>query len=210
MNTIEYSTLFNYSPRGHDAISEKSRQITGSIKAVRNQGVQILIDGLSRPESKIINPFLNDNAILVPIPGSVKYSKGKTLWPSLVLAECLAMAGYGKDVRDLLKRFETVRKSHLARNADDRESVEKHRNTISTSIQLFPPDTNFTLIDDVISLGRTSYACASLLKEQYPESNIKVFAAIRTCSFFDIKQVFEPHVSTVSFNPASGKTTRHD
>lgn len=72
---------------------------------------------------------------------------------------------------------------------------------------MFTPD-QITLVDDVLTMGRTTVACAELLQEQYPEASIRIFAMLRTLGFQDdIDTVFDPVVGTVT-SYASGKSHR--
>lgn len=66
-----------------------------------------------------------------------------------------------------------------------------------------------TLIDDVVTLGRTSYACAQKLHETCPDMKIKLFALMRTKGLTpDIDVFIEPSVNAITYNKRTGNTTR--
>ena len=73
--------------------------------------------------------------------------------------------------------------------------------------QLVQP-TQLTLVDDVLNIGRTSYACAQRLSETFPNSEIRVFAVIRTQGLIpEIETIVDPSVGTIT-GYSSGKTMR--
>ena len=47
------------------------------------------------------------------------------------------------------------------------------------------PETTIIIVDDILTLGRTSMACALKLSEIYSEKEIKIFCPFRTRSFED-------------------------
>jgi uracil phosphoribosyltransferase len=66
-----------------------------------------------------------------------------------------------------------------------------------------------TLVDDVLTMGRTSFACASLLQAAFPLTKIRIFAMIRTQGMVeDIDTIFDPSVGIVT-GYASGRSFRN-
>ncbi len=56
-----------------------------------------------------------------------------------------------------------------------------------------------TIVDDVLTMGRTSAACALLLQKRFPEAEIRIFAMIRTQGLIpDIAAIFDPSTGTIS------------
>ncbi len=66
-----------------------------------------------------------------------------------------------------------------------------------------------TLIDDVVTLGATFIAAASLVKEEFPESEVRAFALIRTRSLIpEITQIVDPVVGVIALD-VLGKADRN-
>lgn len=65
-----------------------------------------------------------------------------------------------------------------------------------------------TLVDDVLTKGSTTVACADLLQERFPDATIRIFAMMRTQGFVDdIEKIVDPSVGTI-IGHASGKPFR--
>jgi hypothetical protein len=74
----------------------------------------------------------------------------------------------------------------------------------------YVPTTNITLVDDVLTMGRTSIAGASRLSEKFPNATIRIFALIRTNGFVpDIETILDVQAGTISYNQISGKCMRN-
>ncbi len=71
------------------------------------------------------------------------------------------------------------------------------------------PAPQITLVDDVLTLGRTGIASALVLKEAYPDADIRLFTLLRTRSIKgDIRHLIYPVTGKVSGTRKSGKATR--
>lgn len=201
----EYGTLANYSPRGISELSVRSRRTCGAIKAGRIDVLENAITHLKSESASVLQRFLNTETTLVPVPRSSPLPEG-ALWPSRAICEVLALHGFGREVELLLARTHAVRKSS-ASPAAERPLWHEHFESISVSATLLRP-ARITLIDDVLTMGRTSYACAERLKEAFPETEIRTFAMIRTQGFLpEIERILDPSTGIVS-GYASGKTHR--
>ena len=65
-----------------------------------------------------------------------------------------------------------------------------------------------TLVDDVLTMGRTMCACANVLAEKFPDVKIRAFAMIRTQGFVDdIEKILDPSVGKI-IGYSSGKAHR--
>jgi len=63
-------------------------------------------------------------------------------------------------------------------------------------------------VDDVLTMGRTSFACAELLRDVCPDAEIRIFAMIRTQGLQeDIERIVDPATGIIIGYP-SGKTHR--
>lgn len=202
---ITYGTLANYSPRGPSELSQKSRDICGGIKAGKENVIRSAFPHLTTPDAAVLTPFLNPEVTLVPVPRSAPLPDG-ALWPARVIADLLVDGGFGADVLPCLERVVAVPKS-ASSPASERPMWHRHYETITASVDLLQP-AQITLVDDVLTMGRTSYACAQRLHEAFPNAQVRVFAVIRTQGFIpDVVHIVDPSVGTITGYP-SGKTMR--
>ena len=202
---IEYGTFANYSPRGTSELSRKSKRICGAIKAGRTSQIERALPLLENPQSDVLRPFLNPDVTLVPVPRSAPLAVG-ALWPAKVLADTLVANGYGHEVLPLIERVAAVRKSSSS-PASERPLIHEHVESMSVDADLIQPD-QITIVDDVLTMGRTMFACASLLRDAFPNAEIRAFAMIRTQGMVDnIDRIFDPSVGTITGYP-SGKSYR--
>ncbi len=106
------------------------------------------------------------------------------VYPTKTIAEIFVKNGIGKGASVLLERFKAIAKSSSQYTAATRNKVLDHLNSIKVNPILIDAPT-IILVDDVLTLGRTSMACTLLLKESYPDKEIKIFCPFRTRSFED-------------------------
>lgn len=205
----EYATFANYSPRGRQELSERSRILCGQIKNGNRATILNAIPVFKSNNCSVLEPFLNSDRVLVPVPRSSPLVEG-ALWPTKTISEVLVSEGFGKSINSMVERVLAVKKSSLQTGADNRPSCEDHYNSLRVVPEIITP-TKITLIDDVISLGRTTYSCAWRLREAYPECDIKIFAMMRTRGFSpDIENLVEPNVAILHYNSETGKTWMPD
>ena len=142
----------------------------------------------------------------MPVPRSAPLRED-ALWPSKVIADVLQAAGYGGTVSPLLERITAVRKSSAA-PAGECPLIPEHKASLQVRAELLIPE-QITLIDDVLTMGRTTAACAELLQDHYPHSTIRIFAMMRTQGFVqDIDAVVDPSVGIIQTYD-SGKCYRN-
>lgn len=200
-----YATFANYSPRGKAEPSVRSRVICDALKAGRVSQIERALPRLEEPASAVLQPFLNPAVTLVPVPRSAPLRED-ALWPSRVIADVLQAAGYGGSVEPLIERITAVPKSAFA-GKGERPLIHEHKASLRVHADMFVPE-HITLVDDVLTMGRTTVACAELLQESFPTSTIRIFAMMRTQGFLeDIDAVFDPSSGTVIGYP-SGKSHR--
>lgn len=205
---ITYCTLFNYSPRGKSEKSVSSRNLCGAVKAGRPKIIENAVNHLNQDEAENLKSFFDENATLVPVPRSSPLVSDAT-WPSKVIADALHEAGFGKEVNPLISRTKAIPKSSSQTTAASRPSVKDHVDSLLVDLDLSNP-TQIILVDDVLTLGRTTFACAQKLSEVYPKAEIKIFSLIRTKGLVpDIEKMFDPSMGTISYNEKSGKTSRN-
>lgn len=206
LSELPYATFANYSPRGASELSQRSRNICGHIKAGKAELIRSAVPRLQGPDAAVIAPFLNPHATLVPVPRSAPLADG-ALWPAKVIADILAEAGLGANVLPCVQRATAVRKSSSS-PAKERPSVAEHYESLGVTPQLIRP-AQITLVDDVLTQGRTMIACALRLAEAFPDAEIRCFAMIRTLGFVEnFDKIVDPSVGVIHYYENSGKTFR--
>ena len=163
---------------------------------------------LKRPASAILLEMLSKDSVLVPIPRSALTTK-EMMWPSKEIADVLVANGYGKIVFPCLERTEAIAKSTSGYSAKTRPAVKQQYDTLSVKQEMFTPE-KITLIDDVLTMGRTSFACAQRIHEAYPKAHISIFCVVSTQGLIDdMEALFDPSLGTISYNEHTGKTSRN-
>lgn len=137
-------------------------------------------------------PAFGSGVVLVPVPGSAPAQRA--YWVGERLAWCLREIGLAAEVWPLLRRRCAVRKSAFAA-AGERPSVLEHYASFAveraswgwasmagSSLLGGSADSGLrlTLVDDVITRGRTLLAAAARLQEAFPAAQIAAFALLRT------------------------------
>ena len=176
---FRYLTFLRYSPRGTSENAQRSRVIMGKYKNADEEHITHLAKRI-KGEGKSV---FFDNAILVPIPRSASQMTD-AVYPTKTIAEVFVKNGIGKGASVLLERFKAIAKSRDQYTAATRNKVPDHLNSIKVTSALIDTPT-IILVDDVLTLGRTSMACALLLKKAYQDKEIKIFCPFRTRSFED-------------------------
>lgn len=185
-----------------------SRNVLDRVKSGNEEIIGDVIDLIeSQKESSPVKDFLTPDSLLIPVPRS-SLIKSDAVWPSKVIAEEMKKRGYGTVLKPTIERTKPIRKSSN-QAAEDRPTVQEHLETLGIAIpsELTDPKT-IILIDDVVTLGSVTVACAELLKKIYPDSDIRLFAIARTRGFKnDSLGFFEPHIGRIRYYK-SGKTYR--
>jgi|HubBroStandDraft_1064217.scaffolds.fasta_scaffold29416_2 hypothetical protein len=201
--SIEYATLLQYSPDGDSEASQGSRRWRDAVKGGRIEAMRRGVAAIVAGHQQALEPFLNEHVTLVPMPRSSPIRTGD-LWPTLELANMLAGLGLGT-VAPCLERQSPVRKSALHSKADDRPSVGEHYDSFAVDGQVTTP--SITLVDDVLTLGRTAMAAASRLAEAFPDSTIRLFCLMRAKGLEkEIDSIVHVRVEAITYNAKTKKT----
>ena len=204
---LPYGTLLSYSPRGTSEVAATSRGTCGTIKRGDAEYIAKVIQLLHRPQCSGLSGFIDRQAALVPVPRSAPLV-ANTVWPSKVIADIIVQEGFAARTLPCLARAQAVTKSSSSA-PEQRPSVDEHYDSLTVSGgDLFSP-TQLVLVDDVLTQGRTTVACARRLIEAYPTAEIKVFAAVRTLGFKEVTEILDPVISVIKYYQ-SGKTFRTD
>ena len=130
--------------------------------------------------------------VLVPVPGSAPLQRAD--WVGERLAWCLREVGLAAEVWPILRRRHAVRKSAFAA-AGERPTVLEHYVSfaVERAIWDWAPiglcrlasgshgnALQLTLVDDVITRGRTLLAAAARLQGAFPGAQVRAFALLRT------------------------------
>lgn len=165
LSSISYGSFSNYSPRGESGLAQRSRNICGGIKGGKVPLIQSAVPHLTSAAAAQLATFLNADVTLVPVPRSAPLAAG-ALWPAKVIADVLYKAGLGSDVLPCISRVTAVRKSSTS-PASERPLVHEHYDSLSVKEGLMQP-AQITLVDDVLTMGRTMFACALRIHDVYP------------------------------------------
>ena len=152
--------------------------------------------------------ILDREVTLVPVPRSHPIAPGN-LWPARVIAETICDMGFGKQVIPILERHTAIRSASGSSSSNERPLIHEHIASLKINHQIIDTD-NITIVDDIITQGRTSCACYELIQKAYPGKIIHIFAMMKTMSNFDgsIKELLiDPTIGTITRYP-SGKSFR--
>jgi predicted amidophosphoribosyltransferase len=205
---LPYGSVLNYIPQKNYPQAVLSRDVIDKVKSGNEKVIGQIIDLIdTREQASSLKDFLTPDSLLIPVPRS-SLIKSDSVWPSNIIAEELIKRGYGTVLKPTIVRKEPIRKSSN-QTAEDRPTVKEHLETLGLVLpaELTDPKT-IILVDDVVTQGSVSVACAELLKQIYPDSEIKIFAIAKTKGFGDEEfNSFEPHVGAIRYYN-SGKTFR--
>lgn len=205
--SLEYACFADYKPgTSANDVHKISRWLCSQIKRPSPRTIRSCIDKFDDDRFERLIPFLNPNVILVPVPRSAPILPGSA-WPSLTIATMLQERGYGR-LETLLDRNQALRKASHQSGATRRPSVEEHLETLSVTLSLLNSYKEITLVDDVVTQGRTSMACMIQLRKFLPEAKMRLFSMIRTQSFIDITEIRSFGVGWITMNPDTGATLR--
>lgn len=176
---LAFASCYVYSPSGTDEESERSRVLRELLKGGEERFLLYYAQHARRvmDADSSLAGFLGPDRHLVPVPGSAPSHKGDRLVAER-LAEALIAVGLGKCVWRGLHRVCRVRKSATALRGS-RPTVADHYESFHVERELMLPS-QFILVDDVVTKGRTLLAAAMRLHDALPTSDIRAFALLRT------------------------------
>lgn len=151
--------------------------------------------------------FFNTNLILVPIPKS-SLMKEDTMWVPQRLAKALLKNGLGIAAEEYLERVVALPKSATSQV---KPTAIEHYNSLHVQTQktLSEPK-EILLIDDIVTRGATILGAANRLKEAFPKSRIRAFAAMRTMTppYAYFKAVYDPCKGEIETRDGGQNTIR--
>ena len=145
------------------------------------------------------------HVVLVPVPGSMPLQRAQ--WVGERLAWCLKEVGLAAAVWPILRRRRKVRKSAFAASGE-RPTVLEHYASFGVD-RAFSGKAHagpcrllgeprggglrLTLVDDVITRGRTLLAAAGSVRDAFPGAEIRAFALLRTLRPEEtLRQILDP------------------
>lgn len=209
LSNLEYAIPVNYYPWAKSQTAINSKIISGKVKNGNHHYIDHIIQKFVQPNKVLFDPFLDSRTSLVPMPRSAPLT-ADALWPAMEIAQRLHFNGFGKEILPILIRSYSIRKSHSQTNSDNRPSVQEHYDSFTVNISTDAPE-KISIIDDVVTQGRTAIAAASRLQEAFPDAEIQLFAMVRSKSFSETPEIIvDPSVGNITYNPTSKRTFRHD
>lgn len=202
LSTIQFGSLWAYSPRGSTLDERRSRTMVYNLKQdiKRQDGLlmsEYVANGIKNDLKKLpFADFFNARPIIIPTPNS-SLTKANTLWVSQHLATAFVKYGLGEQVSSCLHRTKSIRKSHTSSNKD-RPKAQEHYDSMSVQKELSEP-TEILLVDDIITRGATLIGAANKLADAFPTANIRVFAIIKTISDSShFNKIYDPCVGEIT------------
>lgn len=183
--SFEFLTFLAYSPRGKSEIEISSRTVAGSCK---NGDVSFSTRLSQRIKEADLSEYFANSA-LVPVPRSTPLIEG-AVFPAKIICETFVSNGLGESVADCLKRKYAIPKSSGQFHADTRNTVQAHQDSLQVTPILITEPT-IIVVDDILTLGRTSMASALELQKVYPDKEIKIFCAIRTRGWKEVDKIID-------------------
>ncbi|UII21580.1 hypothetical protein [Fulvivirga ligni] len=209
-NSLNYAGIANYLSKNTGEKGEQSRQICAALKAGRQSTINSVIGAINKNLS-FFEGFLGPNTTLIPIPRSTPLLNGG-IWPAKIIADELVKNNLANTSIEIIQRTKRISASSSRSSAKDRSEVHEHRASLQISPEIIHTN-NIILVDDVVTLGRTSYACFLDLQKYYSGQNIMLFSVFVTKGLEEHKTldiITQPQSGIITFNSTTGKTTRQD
>ena len=200
LSEVPFGAVLTYSPRGTSAVSRKSQNITVAIKRDQRtpfgyvaRAAERTAESISKTEG--LSDFLGPEVTLIPAPRSAPLVTG-ALWPGHRICEELIAHGLGKEILPCLLRKKAVNKAAFSAPGE-RPNAREHLESMAVESQLLSP-AKLTIVDDVITKGSTLLAAATLVAEAFPDSEVRVFAVVRTMGLIpDVEKIIDPAVGRI-------------
>ncbi len=191
---LSFASCFAYLPGASGPVCEEGRLLCARLKTADRAWLPRLVARVwleTVGHGRFATAF-GAGVVLVPVPGSAPLQRAD--WVGERLASCLREVGLAAEVWSILRRRHAVRKSAFAA-AGERPTVLEHY--ASFAVERASSDRapiglcglasesrgkglQLTLVDDVITRGRTLLAAAARLHEAFPGAQVRAFALLRT------------------------------
>jgi len=192
-SSVPYAALLTYSPRGNTDVSQRSRIVCSGVKGGKAAFLTTAVTRLGEKwQAAGMADFFGPDVVLVPAPRSSPLVAG-ALWPAELLCQEIVRQGLAGRMEPALRRIKAVPKSAFAKWGE-RPTVALHLETMEATAWL-PEDRHITVVDDVITKGRTLYAGCVLLQEAISGADVRAFGLVRTMGLVpDVAEILDPVV----------------
>ena len=201
ISEVKFGSLLTYTPRGNLSKHFESRTVMRNLKndVVLKSGIliseYIALDIKKNLRKYPFSDYFNENTTLIPIPKSSLPQKDE-LWVPQRITRALENNGLGKNEECLIREIPLSRSSKVS--APNRPKALQHYDSMKVKDLLFKPR-EIVLVDDVITRGATALGSINRIAEAFPNTKIRVFAAMRTISNSDeFSKIVQPCTGTVS------------
>jgi len=201
ISSLTFASCFIYAPGGACVKSARSRFLCSRLKA-GDAGVILKYAQLVRHHARgcsALAGFFDSSDLLIPVPGSGPQDPAIRCVASLI-AEALVREGLGSAHWQCIRRVQPVRKSATS-TPRERPTAERHFESLAVEITEFAGDaTRMTLVDDVVTRGRTLLAAATRLRDAFPNARIQGFALLRTLGFAPcVDRLWDPCIGEITW-----------
>jgi hypothetical protein len=201
LSEVQFASFLAYSPRGRSEVSVRSRQVRDRVKNDHPRDIEQIAERIVA-EGNPCAPILGPNVTLVPAPRRAPLVSG-ALWPARRIAEELVGKELGLEVLPVVSRVNAVQKSAFA-GPGSRPTPQQHLDSLTIDPHLVNAE-RITIVDDFITKGATLLAVASLVKHHFPNSEVAVFAMVRTLGLqSDVERITDPCIGLITQNAWGG------
>jgi predicted amidophosphoribosyltransferase len=199
--SLTFASCYIYAPGGGCDVSERSRSLCSRLKAGDARLIlkyaQLVKHHAS--ECPVLAGFFDASDVLVPVPGSGQHDRAARCVASL-LAEALVREGLGGAHWPCIRRVQPVRKSATAAPRE-RPTAGRHYDSLALEFtQVAGNPDRMTLVDDVVTRGRTLLAAATRLHDAFPHAQIQGFALLRTMGFAArVDRLWDPCIGEITW-----------
>lgn len=201
ISSLTFASCYIYAPGGGCDVSQRSRSLCSLLKAgdarLISKYAQLVRHHAS--ECPALAGFFDSSDVLIAVPGSEPRDPTAHCVASL-LAEALVREGLAGAHWQCIRRVQPVRKS--ARSAPgERPTTERHYESLAVEItQVAGDPARMTLVDDVVTRGRTLLAAATRLHDAFPNARIQGFALLRTMGFAPrVDRLWDPCIGEITW-----------
>lgn len=197
IHELAFASCYTYSPCGRDGTSAHSRRLRAALKTGNAEVLAICVDRVRKEVSpgRALAGFFAPDDVLVPVPSCAPKPVSDSV--PAYLARRLVNCGLGREVWCGLERVVAVRKSATSPHGG-RPGWSAHFDSLAVLAGPCTPFRRLTLVDDVVTKGRTLLAAAMRLHTAHPLVTIRAFALLRTLGLTDdLERLLEPCIGVI-------------